>query len=110
MHPIKTIIVSTLGVLTTLLIMGASKEKLASNDCPPEEVIARESHDILTRADKYLHSEVRTVVHDTSERSSGGKHDFYSEGDYWWPNPSNPDGPYIRRDGESNPNNFMRGS
>ena len=40
------------------------------------------------------------------ERSAGGNHDFYSEGDYWWPDPENPDGPYIRRDGMSNPGNF----
>jgi hypothetical protein len=38
------------------------------------------------------------------ERSVGGKHDYYSVGDYWWP--ANPDGPYVQRDGESNPNNF----
>ncbi len=40
-------------------------------------------------------------------RSAGGKHDFYSEGDYWWPDPDHPDGPYIRRDGLSNPDNFV---
>ncbi len=40
-------------------------------------------------------------------RSEGGIHDFYSEGDYWWPDPEKPDGlPYIRRDGETNPENF----
>ncbi|WP_051250965.1 alginate lyase family protein [Paenibacillus harenae] len=40
-------------------------------------------------------------------RSEGGKHDYYSNGDYWWPNPDTPDGlPYIRRDGESNPGAF----
>ena len=39
--------------------------------------------------------------------SEGGPHDFYSNGDYWWPDPSKPDGlPYIQRDGESNPNSF----
>jgi hypothetical protein len=40
-------------------------------------------------------------------RSAGGPHDFFSEGDYWWPDPANPSGPYIRRDGESNPGNFV---
>ncbi len=33
-------------------------------------------------------------------------HDFYSQADYFWPNPANPGGPYINRDGESNPDNF----
>jgi len=33
--------------------------------------------------------------------------DFLSMGDYWWPDPKQPDGlPYIRRDGETNPANF----
>ena len=35
---------------------------------------------------------------------SGDKHDYYSLSPYWWPDPSKPDGlPYIRRDGETNP-------
>jgi hypothetical protein len=35
---------------------------------------------------------------------SGDKHDYMSFGPYWWPNPDTPDGlPYIRRDGEVNP-------
>ncbi|HRW06777.1 MAG TPA: alginate lyase family protein [Caldilineaceae bacterium] len=35
---------------------------------------------------------------------SGDKHDYYSIGPYWWPNPETSDGlPYIRRDGEVNP-------
>jgi len=37
---------------------------------------------------------------------SGDPHDYFSEGTYWWPNPEDPDGPYIRRDGEHNPDNF----
>jgi alginate lyase len=32
------------------------------------------------------------------------KHDYFSLSPYWWPDPSKPDGlPYIRRDGETNP-------
>lgn len=35
---------------------------------------------------------------------SGDKHDYMSQAPYWWPDPSKPDGlPYIRRDGERNP-------
>jgi len=33
--------------------------------------------------------------------------DYYSEGPYWWPDPKNPKGPYIRKDGERNPERFM---
>jgi hypothetical protein len=48
-----------------------------------------------------------TVTNESSPRSAGGKHDFFSEGDYWWENPASPDSPYIQRDGMSNPNNFV---
>nr|WP_121271967.1 alginate lyase family protein [Pedobacter schmidteae] len=48
-----------------------------------------------------------TVTAESSSRSAGGKHDFYSEGDYWWPDPQNPDGPYIQKDGMTNPQNFV---
>ncbi len=35
---------------------------------------------------------------------SGDKHDYMSQAPYYWPDPSQPDGrPYIRRDGERNP-------
>ncbi len=48
-----------------------------------------------------------TVTAETSVRSAGGKNDFYSEGDYWWPNPEDPNGPYIQKDGLTNPDNFV---
>jgi hypothetical protein len=35
---------------------------------------------------------------------SGDRHDYYSIGPYWWPDASKADGlPYVRRDGETNP-------
>ena len=35
---------------------------------------------------------------------SGDKHDYFSYGPYWWPDPAKADGlPYIRRDGQRNP-------
>ncbi|MCK3685354.1 alginate lyase family protein [Maribellus sp. YY47] len=61
---------------------------------------------IVEKATSFLDSLPVTVTAAVCERSEGGAHDFYSEGDYWWPDPENPDGPYIRRDGESNPGNF----
>lgn len=62
---------------------------------------------IVKTASEYLDSLPVTVTATFCERSAGGIHDFYSEGDYWWPNPQNPDGPYIQRDGETNPANFV---
>jgi len=48
-----------------------------------------------------------TVTAESSGRSAGGKHDFYSEGDYWWPDPKDPQAPYIQKDGLTNPDNFV---
>lgn len=60
----------------------------------------------IQRAEAALEAVPVTVTATRAERSLGGIHDFYSEGDYWWPDSQNPDGPYIRRDGETNPDNF----
>ena len=62
---------------------------------------------ILERAAANLKEEPVTVTAFIAERSAGDVHDFYSEGDYWWPDTLNPDGPYIRRDGQTNPDNFV---
>src|SRR4051812_36534355 len=44
-----------------------------------------------------------TITAQIAARSAGGKHDFFSEGDYWWPNPESADSPYVQRDGMTNP-------
>jgi hypothetical protein len=61
---------------------------------------------VLRLANKYLAEPPVTVTAASSPRSAGGRHDYFSEGDYWWPDPANPDGPYIQRDGMSNADNF----
>lgn len=62
---------------------------------------------ILREAEWAMSQQPETITSFPCSRSKGGLHDFYSEGDYWWPNPDDPDGPYIRRDGETNPDNFV---
>jgi hypothetical protein len=61
---------------------------------------------ILQAAGEYLSQSPITITASSSPRSHGGMHDYFSEGDYWWPDLKNPGGPYIRRDGYSNPANF----
>src|SRR5438045_3226821 len=71
------------------------------------DVGAIERPRVLKAATAYLTAPPVTVTAASSPRSAGGKHDFFSEGDYWWPDPANPSGPYIQRDGMSNPDNFV---
>jgi hypothetical protein len=61
---------------------------------------------ILKAANQYMKEAPITITASRSYRSAGGLHDFFSEGDYWWPDPQNPEAPYVQRDGLSNPANF----
>ncbi len=72
----------------------------------PSIDLTRERTRVLEAADQYLKEAPVTITASRAARSAGGLHDYFSEGDYWWPDPKNPDGPYIQRDGESNPANF----
>lgn len=61
---------------------------------------------IMGAAHEALAESPVTIVAFPAPRSIGDRHAFSSEGDYWWPNPADPDGPYIKRDGLTNPENF----
>jgi len=74
---------------------------------PMFDIAALEGPRVLKAADSYLREKPITVTASPSGRSGGGPHDFFSEGDYWWPDQKNPDGPYIQRDGMTNPDNFV---
>jgi len=78
-------------------LRGAEKFDLAAVERPR----------VLAAANRYLGETPVTVTAASSPRSAGGKHDFFSEGDYWWPDPANAKGPYIQRDGMTNPDNFV---
>ena len=95
---IKTILISLLVTLswTYGLTQNSFFKKTAS-------VLANK---IIQQADATLFEKPITVTAYSSERSKGGKHDFFSEGDYWWPDTLHPNGPYIQRDGLTNPQNF----
>jgi beta-galactosidase len=64
---------------------------------------------ILRAAEKAIGQPSVTITAFPAKLSEGGLNDFYSNGDYWWPDPTKPNGlPYIKRDGETNPENFLQ--
>ena len=73
---------------------------------PVLDVAAIDRGRILAAATAALALQPITITAFHAELSEGGPNDFYSNGDYWWPDPANPNGPYIQRDGMSNPDNF----
>jgi hypothetical protein len=79
---------------------------VAADDSLKNEVAFTLRPSVLREAAWALTQKPVTVTAQGSPRSAGSKHDYYSEGDYWWPNPENPDGPYIQKDGLTNPGKF----
>ena len=73
------------------------------------DVAAIDRERILKAAEKALSQAPVSITAFPAKLSEGGVNDFYSNGDYWWPDPAKPNGlPYIRRDGQTNPENFSQ--
>jgi len=95
-------ILSAAAALTTQRDFAAPKSQ------SPSAMVAAADHDrVLRQADHWLPEPPQTITAFSSPRSPGGPHDFFSEADYFWPNPANPSGPYKEIDGKSNPDNFQ---
>ena len=61
-------------------------------------------HAAVEAADKALHEGPFSVMQKAVTPPSGDKHDYMSQAPYFWADPKKPNGlPYIRRDGERNP-------
>jgi dienelactone hydrolase len=60
---------------------------------------------LLAAADKIVKKgQLYSVMNKKKMSPSGDKHDYMSQAPYYWPDTTKPDGlPYIRRDGERNP-------
>lgn len=99
-----------INILLLFFLSGFSiqaNNTFAQNSKLAKLVIDNIRQKTIRRADEMMKEKPVTVTASSCKRSAGGKHDFYSEGDYWWPDPSNPNGPYIQKDGQSNPENFV---
>jgi hypothetical protein len=96
-----------LGVATIAANIPAwAQPAVHGKDAAYQLVVQTDRKRILTAAKSYLTLPIRTITVYPSDRSPGGLHDYFSQADYFWPDPKNPTGPYINRDGQSNPANF----
>src|SRR5690348_13340405 len=96
--------------IAVLLFACSSQHKTANESIDvsfKKQIAETLRSQIMNEAEWAMQQEPITVTAETSTRSAGGKHDFFSEGDYWWPNPASVDSPYIQRDGMTNPDNFV---
>ncbi|MBZ4190617.1 alginate lyase family protein [Niabella beijingensis] len=93
-------------LLYVILVIGAFiGQGLQAQDIDGVKTVLKRQ--VLAKAAWAMQQQPETVTAHRASRSTGGIHDFYSEGDYWWPNPVSVDSPYIQKDGQTNPDNFV---
>lgn len=78
--------------------LEAVKTSLASDAATAQAYRA-----LLTRADLALARKAGSVLDKRTIPLSGDRRDYLSLAPYWWPDPANPKGPYLRKDGQVNP-------
>ena len=70
----------------------------------PDSPAAKRLTQLLAEADAAMELPTITITKNPNLQASGDPHDYFSTAPYYWPNPNTPDGmPYIRKDGERNP-------
>lgn len=80
--------------------LAETKRRVRSGD----QTFAAALSKLEADARRVLQQKPLSVVSKTATPPSGDQHDYLSQAPYFWPNPKTPDGlPYIRRDGERNP-------
>ena len=96
-------------MLLSLLAPEPSSGCLLFSPSAAEELLAlpKEHYaSFILAADRLLRAQPWSVTFHRPKDTPAGPHDYYSEGPYWWPDPKDPQAPYVRRDGERNPNRF----
>ncbi len=69
-----------------------------------EAAVVRDVAALRAEADQLLALKPASVLDSSGVAASGDPHDYFSQGPYWWPDPSQPGGlPYLQRDGIVNP-------
>jgi hypothetical protein len=109
--------ISIFITLATLLLVVAAPLIFAQKPSEPRvfllDIEAKDRHKasadpVVKRIDndakRALASKVASIVSKEATPPSGDKHDYMSQAPYFWRNPDTPTGlPYVRRDGERNP-------
>jgi alginate lyase len=118
------LLISTLTALLLIQFADARSKAQRTSPNPPRVFLLDGRHLLETRqrirdgdkrfepsldqlrreAQKALSTPLQSVVNKDATPPSGDKHDYMSQAPYFWRDPTSPTGlPYIRRDGERNP-------
>ncbi|WP_236254618.1 alginate lyase family protein [Mucisphaera calidilacus] len=83
--------------------LAAVRERVRAGD----PSLQRAMDELILLAEASMDKPMISVVEKPKAPPSGDFNDYVSLSPYWWPDPSKPDGlPYIRRDGEINPERY----
>jgi len=95
----------TFAVEEPLLLLNRNVLERVKHDVQRDDATTLPAYrQLLADADGFLDGPLPSVMDKKQVPPSGDKHDYVSRGPYWWKNPNTADGlPYIRKDGETNP-------
>jgi hypothetical protein len=79
--------------------LAANKRRILEGDPALKATLAL----LVASADKALVAGPWSVMNKTTTPPSGNKHDYSSLARYWWPSASANGCPYVRKDGQTNP-------
>lgn len=97
-------LISIIFITFALIENSAAQPRVWNSDELTKAKLANspQIHEIERMANQFLKKKIFSVVDKKKPAPSGDMHDYISSAPYWWPDPLNPSGPYIRRDGEKN--------
>ena len=116
---------ATISVVKTAVLLIAVVWHAAATGIPMTLVSEDEAepiHSAIIRKEAWTQDSVRRLAADADRRMKEGPwtvtsdrprgipldvHEYYSEAPYWWPAAEDPTAPYVRRDGQANPNRFL---
>lgn len=92
--------------LPKLYLINAAKVAAIKKDAPGNKTTTENIKQLARQADKLLQKQFGSVMDKAMAPPCGNMHEYFSLAKYYWPDPAKPGGiPYIRKDGQKNPDN-----
>lgn len=105
---LASLFITSLAIGQTLNFFNMSDLEKVKNNYLENDKYEKEINDLKLLADKAIDESPYTITKYTAPETEGATiNDYYSDSPYWWPVEDDPTAPYLRRDGERNPDRFM---
>ena len=105
---LATILFTSLAIGQTLNFFKSSDLEKVKTNYLEEGKFEKEINDLKLLADKAVEESPYTITKYSAPKTDGASvNDYYSDSPYWWPVDGDPTAPFLRRDGERNPDTFM---